>query len=594
MASSPVEALKAPGRSPVKLWIAAAALVLIAILAVVFVVVRRGSSIKSLGPFQIAKVTRLTSTGKVRSAVISPDGKYAVHVVDDAGQRSLWVRQVATSSNVQIVPAADVDYVGLTFSPDANFVYYVRSEKNNPIRTLFQVPVLGGTPKKIIEDVDSRITFSPSGDRFAFVRHSQAQGERESNLMIANANGSDEKRLAVLKMPELYLATPAWSPDGQVIACAAQKLAGGFHVSVDEVRVSDGSQKTIGTQKWRLVNGIEWMADGASLMISALENNPSSNQFQIWQLSYPGGELRRITNDLNNYAGISLTADSSTLATVQADNRTNIWVAPRGDATAARQITSGSVQYDQLTWAPDGRIVYVSTASGAADIWIMDADGKNQKQLTADSGVNVFPFVSPDGRYIVFNSNRGGEFGTFHVWRMDIDGGNPKKLTDGGGEYFPGFSSDGKWVIYSPLASSDRPTLWRVPTEGGDASRFTDYISLRPVASPDGKFIACQYSDGQPGTPTKIAIIPAEGGKPITTFVIPTVVRWTPDSKAVTYVEQRGGVFNIWSQPIAGGQPKQLTDFKAERIFSFAWSSDGTLVCTRGDVTTDVVLMSSK
>ncbi len=589
-------AAKSLQKSGSKRWIALAVVGLIVIAAGVFAVMKLTARKTRLGPFEVARVSRLTSSGKVTDAAISPDGKYAAHVVDDAGQRSIWMRQVATSSNVQIVPPADVQYRGVTFSQDGNYVYYVRFEQNNPILSLFQIPVLGGTPKKILEDVDSRITFSPSGDRFAFVRNYNT--ERESALMIANSDGTGERKLAVLKQPEQY-TNPAWSPDGRVIACSALRVSGGRYFNVDEIRVDDGAQKTFNAQRWEVILGLEWLSDAQSLMMTAQDRSPGSTQVQIWQLAYPTGEARRVTNDLNNYINVSLTADSKTLVTVQREARMNMWAAPDGKAAQARQISSGSGIYEYLSCAPDGRIIYHSNASSRADIWIVNGDGTGQKQLTSNSGVNALPSVSPDGRYIVFCSNRGGDDTVFHVWRMDIDGGNPKQLTDGSGEYFPVVSPDGKWVFYNHISGGERPTLRKVPIDGGEAKQVADYLALFPIISPDGKYIACRYNDGQPGL--KAAVIPIEGGQPIKVFsFLPLFgnhqglpVHWTQDSKSLTWPEERGGIWNIWSQTVAGGEPRQVTDFKSDQIFGFAWAKDGTVVCTRGVVTNDVVLMSS-
>src|SRR5207237_6793511 len=95
---------------------------------------------KSAFFLQTMKIARLTSTGKATAAAISPDGKYVVHVVDDGDQQSLWMRQVSISSNVQISPPADVSYLGLTFSPSGDYLYYIMWDKKNPY-ALYQRPV---------------------------------------------------------------------------------------------------------------------------------------------------------------------------------------------------------------------------------------------------------------------------------------------------------------------------------------------------------------------------------------------------------------------------------------------------------------------
>jgi Tol biopolymer transport system component len=361
---------------------------------------------RTTGPaFQNTTISKLTSTGRALGAVISPDGKYVVHIVNDAGKQGLWMRQTATSSNVPIVPADEGTYLGITFSRDGNYIYFVKGEKGKTVRNLYQVPVLGGPQRKLIDDVDSPISFSRDGKRFAFVRHSQ----NESAILIVNADGSGEQKLVVYKTPDLFLQVE-WSPDDKVIAAATRKISGGFRNEMVAVQLADGSEKTIGSTKWLAIGGFAWLKDGSGLVLSALDQTPGTRQLQIWQLSYQDGKAKRITNDLNNYAGVSLAADSHSLVTVQADAVCNLWVAPEGDVTRARQITKGSGRYNQISMTSDGRLVYISDASGTTDIWAMNADGKNQIQLTSDAGVNAYPDVSPDGRTYTFHLRQGVRF----------------------------------------------------------------------------------------------------------------------------------------------------------------------------------------
>ena len=416
-------------------------------------------------------------------------------------------------------------------------------------------------------------------------------------LLLANVDGTDEKKLAVYKAGNFPME-PAWSPDGKTIACSVRKVEGGFRIEVVAIQVADGSERTLGDKKWSLVSGIGWVADGKSLLITAREQTGGAGPFQVYELPYPEGPTRKVTNDLNNYAGISMTADSSAMVTVQADTEANLWVAPGGDSTRVQQITTGSGMYACLSWAPDGRMVYVSDASGNYEIWIMDADGKNQRQLTSEGGINIWPSVTPDNRYIVFASNRGANAGTFHLWRMNIDGGSPMQLTNGEAEYWPVCSADSKWVIYTRIDSaSTKPLLWKVPIDGGDPIQITTNTALQTIVSPDGKYLACWYSDG-PQSPARLAIMPIEGGQPIKMLDIPPSIgefvniRWTSDSKAISYIDNKGGIANIWNQPIDGGQPKQVTNFNSERVFGFDWSRDGkNLGLSRGKTSTDVILI---
>jgi Tol biopolymer transport system component len=598
-------AVLGPPRERFKQWtvLALVAVVAAGLTGLIYMYLHQRAKRSAPAPQQI-KITRLTTTGKSTGAAISPDGKIVAYIVNEAGQRSLWVRQVATSRNLQIVEPAEIDYFGVTLSPDGNYVYYNTGKSNDPLRDLYQVSVLGGAPKKIMADVDTPVTFSPDGKQFAFMRGEPTKAEW--SLMIANADGMGVRRLAVRKSPQVY-DTPAWSPDGAKIAVSVGDTTGGKVMSVVEVNVEDGTERPITSENWLGVGQLAWLADGSGLVINAADKDTRLQQ--LWHLSYSEGVARRLTNDLNNYAGVSLAQETGDVVTVRYDQSTNIWIAPglaaptqqlrasRGggfpvDTKQARQITSGAAKFYGGTWTPDGRIVYSSDASGNRDLWIMDADGGNQKQLTQEAGTNLSPVVSPDGRYIVFVSDR--KDAKHNIWRMGIDGDDPRQLTDGNYDRNPAFSPDGQWVVYTSMGVK-QPNLWRISIEGSEPVKLNDNFSVGPQVSPDGKMIACYYWDEKPDTQLVIALIPFDGGQPVKTFNLPSqFIRWNADGSALTYIDSRGGVSNIWSQPVDGGKPVQLTDFKSDQIFAFEWSRDGKqLACARGIVTSDVVLFNN-
>jgi len=540
-------------------------------------------------PFQTTRISRLTSTGKSIDASISPDGNYVAHIFSDGSQRSLWIRQVASSRNVQLVPPAEVNYFGATFSPDSSHIFYVRGERNQPVKDLYQISVLGGEPKKLIADVDSAVKISPDGKRLTFMRLTPGS-ERATLLMIANTDGTGVQQLASRKAPDGWWH-PVWSPDGKAITCIAVSSTKDYRVHPIEVQIADASQKALSTQTWREAAHPVWLHDGSGLLLLAPADEALESS-QIWFVEKASGQARRITNDLSTYMTLSVTADSGTLATVQSSRVSNIWVAPGLDAERAQQIMNESGWGYGIAWTPDGRIVYSSNASGKQDIWIVNADGTGQKQLTDTSGLNLYPAVSPDGRTIVFVSDR-VDSGT-HVWKMDINGGNLKQLTNGMHEHFPQFSPDGKWVIYTS-ASEGKPTIWKISIDGGEPVQLTNKYSKLPVVSPDGKLVACYYWEENPDTPFGISLVPFQGGAPVKTVdnLPAAIVRWASDGRALIYNETRGGVSNLWSQAIDGGQPKKLTEWKSERIFDFAFSNDGKrLALSRGVVTNDVILIS--
>ena len=545
-------------------------------------------------PAKAISIERLTTNGKTRDAAISPDGKYVVYVVDEGEQQSLWTRQIATTSNVQIIPPGEGRYTGLVFTPDSNYINFVKRENADLPLALFQMPILGGNQKKLIPNVSGGVAYSPDGKQMAFVRQGfPARGE--SSLLIANVDGTEERIVTTLNSPQFFANVggqiPAWSPDGRSIASIAADLTV-TGLKVVEVQIADGSVQDIGVQGWHFLRRIAWLPDKSGFLVLGTEKSSGRYNQQILRISYPDGKVSRVTADSNNYTAMSVSADSGALVAIQFNVLSNIWIAPNGDATNANQIRSGGHNLDgvgSLAWTPDGRIVYSSLASGVQDLWIMNGDGSGQKQLTAESGSNFEAAVTPDGRYIVYTSGREGGH---NIWRMDLDGANQMQLTSGNNDDDAAVSTDSQWVIYDSRSSGEW-NVWKVSIDGGDPVKLTDYPSREVRISPDGKLIASEYREDV-NSPWRYAIFPFEGGKPIRVFDMAGKDHfgWSKDSRSMLYNDTLGGVGNIFSFPLDGGSPKQLTKFKTEQIYNFSWSADGKqLVLARGTTTSDVVLI---
>src|SRR5262245_52979606 len=347
---------------------------------------------------QAIKFERLTNNGKAISAAISPDGKYVAYAEAEAGSQSLWIRQTNTANAKRIVPPAVTCYYWLSFSRDGDILYYLTDDAfdgNSARKTLYQIPVNGSAiPRKVTANISgTSVALSPDGKRLAFVRWNFNQSERA--LMLANVDGSGEQKLAARNYPGAFLRDLAWSPDGKIISCSSGNTEDGALETVIAVNVTDGTQRQITSPKLVDVRNMAWLADGSGLIMQA--RDPAEGpQPQLWRLSYPDGEARKLTNDLNNYHGVSLAANSNTLVTVKADYSINIWIAPYDKPDSAIQITSGTNIEEGLyglAWTPDGKIVYASAASENWDIWIVDPDGSHKQQLTSGADRNVYPTV---------------------------------------------------------------------------------------------------------------------------------------------------------------------------------------------------------
>ncbi len=598
----PVEPLTSPDTNPTLVGrrsnaLVAAGLVLVMLGAGLAFVVYRYATVDRGAPLSI-RLEKVTTEGKTFAAAISPDGKYAVYNFDSGGAQSLWTRQIATASPVQIIPPIEgVEYSGIRFSPDGNFVTFRKRDTSSTFFSLYQMPVLGGTQKKLSTDVDGAITYSPDGKMIAFVR-GNAPAMGESGVIIANADGTNERILASRKRPETFpwwtYGTVSWSPDGQSIAAViAGPATGSVAMDIVEIAVGDGSLRPLSKQGWYEIKQIAWLPDKSGLLVMGAEKSSDYHTQQISLISYPSGERRRITTDFNNYVSMDLTADGKTLAAVQSSRLSNIWIAPNADATRAVQIKAGGTNQegvDGLAQAPDGRVIYYSKASGNDDIWIMNGDGSDPKQLTHDAGTNYDLKVTPDGRYIVFTSERAG---APNIWRIDMDGGNPKQLTFGNSEYGVSVTPDSKWLFFDSTRSGT-PSIWKVPIDGGEPTQVTTRFTEDAEISPDGKYIACQFRENAV-VPWRFAILDIEGGEPVKVFDLPTVeeeIRWSPNGRSVTFGLTNKGAANVWSRPLDGGPDKQLTNFKNDLMFNFKWSPDGkSLVMARGSVMADIVLI---
>ncbi len=557
-----------------------------------------GASPANAQPFASVSLNRLTTTGAAGRAAISDDGRYVAYEVTEGGKSGLWLRQVATTSNVAIVPPADVRFHGVTFSPDGNHVYYSFYPAGELFGSLWQVPVLGGRPRRILEDVDADISFDPSGSRFAMVRNNART--RETALIVSDTNGSNVKTLVTRKPPNRFnVDGVAWSPDGRSIAAAVNR-AEALKVDVVLVDATSGQETVLGNHVWRNISKVAWLPDGNSLLINAQDADGESSA-QVWLLSASGGEPRRITNDLSNYAGLSLTADGKSFVSVRSERRSRVWIVDAAGGES-RVVSSGAGADDGvngLAWTADDRLVYTSASAGNRDIWIMDADGRNRVQLTSDTASDSWPALTSDGRRIVFVSERDGARG---LWVMGTDGGEQRRIGSVTVNSEPSLSADDKWVYFTAAGGRNfqigidggEPVPLEVSASAGGAAKPLPEGFHQPVSSPDGRMIAGHYNSREPRG-ERIAVVPLDGSAPRLFSNVPVPAEWSGDGRSLLYLVARDGATNLWRQPIAGGPAVALTRFSDEMIYRFSSSPDQKRwAVVRGTVASDVVLVTER
>lgn len=539
---------------------------------------------------QDMEITKLTQSGKAAGVAISPDGQYVVYVLRDGEKQSLMVRQVATGSDVQVLPPDIVVFYGLTFSPDGQYIYYTASSKeNNLFSFLYKMPVLGGSPVQVLRDIDTSISFSPDGKQFAFLR-----GEPEKGLihvLVANADGSGEKLLVTKNggTNPNQLLQPAWSPDGKTIAFTIYELPNRqtvFVLSPDggSIRPLYSSFDDFGVTRW--------LPDGSAVLLP-IRTRGTGNRGQLWTVSFPAGEAHRLSNDLTNYSlgWLDISRDGSALAAIENGGTSDIWALPGGDTSKAKQITSGGAPIFLVSALGD-RILYQTINN---EVFTISADGGNSTQLQANNRQITWAVACRDGQHVVYRLLRDQDSS---IWRMDADGSNPLQLTHDKTAGVCACSPNGQQVSYGVLEPNG---AFIVPIGGGEAKDLKlPGFPLTPLRiSPDGKLgLYESLNVAHPLSPVQHHIVPIEGGP-----VLYSIDRmrgetfgasWSSDGKGIDFPLTRGGITDVWRHPLPSGPPKQITHFPSGLINSFTWSADGkNLYVARGPRTFDIVLLKS-
>jgi len=554
---------------------------------------QRQSNLSPVVPFAQMQIRQLTTNGKVSIAALSPDGKLFAYVTNDLGLRTLWLGQIEGGNDIVLRPAAEVGYSELAFSPDSSQLYFSLRDDKNPKIALYKIPIFGGVQQKVLDEI-SNFSLSPDGKQIAFGQRNEEEGK--DYLFVANTDGSERREVASFPKTQSFIFNSiSWAADGNRLALSGVKDGEMFRTDILIAEISTGEIKRIASEKWQEVTKTAWLKDGGGLIITALQISSWSSvpQFRLLHVEIPSGKTREITTDRSSYgSSLNLSAASDLLLTIEHRQLNNVWVAPSDDVSAARQITFSSFgRYDGLwgmDWTPDGKLIYTNSDTQSQFISQMNVEGGEQKSLTAPGAIDSVLSVSPDGRYIIFHSNRSGGF---DIWRTDIDGGNALQLTKAKRNFQPFISADSRWVYYKSWEKGVGE-LRRVSIDGGESEQLNDKETSWGSFSPDGKYFAAGYKTDK----NRLAVFSAETNKVIKQFDFPkngsTYMgsHWTPDGKAVAY---RDSNYGYWLQPI-DDEARRMEGLPKEKFYNFAWSKDGRqFAFVRGQEIRDVVLFGN-
>ncbi|HKD51836.1 MAG TPA: protein kinase [Candidatus Acidoferrum sp.] len=548
--------------------------------------------------FSSIRMERVTTNGQAFSTGLSPDGRYVIYSQDDNGKKSLWLRQLAAANSVQLLPPAQRAVLIPAFTPDGNSIDYLeRVNLTDRHGTLYQIPLLGGTPRKLVEQVDSPVTFSPDGSKIAFARNDAIKVE--SSLIVADASGAHETTLTTRRTGKgtVSFIDPSWAPDGKTITAVISDPADdGLYFHLVNVSLNDGSIKPFSPVHWRSLNDIQWLPDGSGILIAAQEKTGAPQQ--IYWNAEGNAEARKLTGDVDGYTSLGVASNSRSFVAVQMDININLWVGPSNDPDASVQITSGRADgMGGLAWTADGRIVYQGNVGDTYQIWMVNPDGSNAHQVTNDRYFHTQPAVCESGRSIVFESDPSG---THHLFKTDLDGNNLTQITNGAGESAPNCRAQTNDLLFAGTSPDGRVLLYRMDLGGSPPAPVSDLLFVGDAAySPDGTRIMGAFLDPKTGK-IRGYVLPSSGGPPLFSHDAPStldpmgVMGWMADGRGLVALDNRSGIPNLWTFPYDDSPGRQLTHFHKSEIHGFAWSPDGKRIAlSRGSVEQNVVLITT-
>ena len=565
-----------------------AASILIASAALVAVWVSRNRTIASSrsapilsSPFRSEKIS---NSGRTH-AVVTPDGKYVAYTNESGGRESIWLRQLETGENIQIVPPADVPYLGLAISHDGNSLYFVRRQTaaDRTSATIYRVMTFGGIPVKIAEKTEGWISLSPDDKQISFVRCNYEDGDFCS-LFAVNSDGSSEREILRRKKP-LTISDNQFSPDGKSIAFASgQSWDGGSDYRLMSLDLASRTEKPLAAKSFFEIRNLKWLPDGSGLLITALEN--LDHRMKIWQIDAASGAAQPLTKDATDYIGLSLDRAADKLVATTVANTFRLFVARVDELAHPRNVIAAR---KGVAVALDGRIAY---AGDDGNIWMINRDGGEHRQLTNSPSSEMVPKLSPDGRFIFFSSNRSG---TNQIWRMNVDGSDQKQITKREGGYTKFVTPDGNFLYYE---SCLHQTLWRVPTDGSvEESRVSEKPMRLPAFSPGGKLVAYRFYPEGNSRPPKISVMDLETRTVIKVFAVPAEVSrliriaWA-DNKSFYFTSTCAEANPVWRQSLDADKPALIGDLGPDELEDFTVSADGKeFAFIRGKWLHDAVLI---
>lgn len=517
----------------------------------------------------------LSTNSRVLNAAISPDGKNVAYTNGiGAEKQTVWLKQLDSSTNVQIVPPSDQVYYNLAFAPDGNSLYFVRGPRpGNPAEqyAIYRIPTFGGIATRIVDEVQGWMSVSPDGSKLSFVRCYYREEELCSLWIADSADGRNERKLVSRPSP-FRIGDNKFSPDGSTIAFAAgQSRNSSNEFSLAEVDIATGRESELTGQKFFDIKQLAWLPDNGEMLFTALQFPDKHSR--IWRFSRAKGTTEALTKDSEDYWGLSLDRDAKTIVATQrqSDFRLNLYST---NDLKPRQLLADAAT---VAFAADGNLIVSAGLPGNLELWNVNAEGGGERQLTNDPADDVGGMTSRDGAVIFFSSNRSGET---QVWQMRPDGTDQKQTTAIEGGVPLCVSPDGQTLYYHSALGR---ALRKVSVNDGREEAVVD--KNKPVFAVSPDCLQAAFMDEVDGK-AALVIVSTADGRAVRTFPIgdgkPQIVgmAFSSDGKTLFYIsamnDYEGG--SLWAQPLDTASSKKIGDLPGDGLRnnnSFAISPDG-------------------
>jgi serine/threonine protein kinase/Tol biopolymer transport system component len=547
-------------------------------------------------PFTTVSLSQITNTGTLETIALSGDGKFLAEVKNDAGQRTLWVRNIATNTDSQILTAFANEYVGFNFSPDANYLYFTRgTPENAALHSLYVMPVFGGTPRQLIHDVDSAPSLSPDGSRLVYLRWTPDRKDHFSEIHSADKDGGDDQ---LLYTSFDQAQPPVWSPLGSQIAWIESSGPG-----VTAIKILDIASKKVAsiTQPdgihydpgFKGHTDMAWMPDGRHLIV--LYSKSHSDRGQIGIVSVSDGAFHTLTNDVNAYSQLAISADGKTLATVLTNVDSSV-AYYKGDGGAMISSTPLRITPTSLAWADEDHLWLITRDTGISKL--DRASGTLQPIDTRDLDAGSFINACADGHVLFIAIPKGG--GESRLFRMDGDGSGIIQMTTSGIARSPHCTPDSQKAYFAirPKANIPSIALWSLPLAGGTPKKELELVSFPiGIALTRDMKSAMGFLNRDMGYFLQIWDVSTHQMLHQlawdTSNLQGIIPGFSPDGKAVVSTIISKGSNALQYQPIDGSPTHLLTEPTHETQTGFAWSpSAGKLAVLQSRSSSDVVLIT--